>query len=119
MNSSECIPVSKKKYVGNLIKLEAENKFLKKKIQIYEELINTKVKTGGNNYYKPHLSNPMKSSQLFSEVASTKFKKNTSNFLISPEKNENLINPIIDFCLNYKHYRPITEDNVKKFLHDF
>ena len=116
MISSEYIPINKKKYVHQLITLEAENKALTEKINAYEEILKTKFNEMINvdavdvSDYPPEIRQDAE--VLF-------FKKNAYSYLQSPDKNDALISPIVNHILNKRHTPQLTGEDIKKFLKFF
>lgn len=115
--SSEYIPINKKQYAERIIKLEAENKAQRKKLEVYEKLLNTKIKKTKQHHKETDKSyicdEPL---ELRRDTETLLFRKNAFAYMKSPEKNENLIIPIVNYFINNKKYENITEVNVKDFI---
>lgn len=125
MNSSDYVPVNKKKYIHRLIELEAENKALRRKIHVYEELLHRKI---SSNNKKPTNTIPFndptkpvicQNNQNDLHEMSDGFKESAQKFLNNPDENENIVSSLVQHMITPKNHSNITKEHVKIFLHDF
>jgi hypothetical protein len=107
MSTSDYIPVSKKKYIDKIITLEAENLALKKKLKVYEELLNKKVKKN----LKYSVDKPLSEQPVIRD----EFKQNISKYLENPSQNADLIDPLISQMIVKRNKTNVSPE----FIHDF
>lgn len=114
MESSDYIPVNKRKYIRKLVSLEAENKALKRKLRVYEDILKSKLSTKitpntppvDEHVYKMHDD-------------SSPFKKTAQTFLNDPSKCEYLIPQIVSYISAPKNLGHVSRSDVVSFLQSF
>jgi len=127
MITSDCVNVSKKNIINKLVILEAENVALKRKINIYEDIIKTHVQK--HQLHADVLHDIDKEPENITEISTYPaeyrndaeklfIKKKIINFLREPEKNSYLIHPLINQLVAHKKYNNITPTHIKEFLNN-
>lgn len=121
--TSDYIPINKKKYVNRLIKLEAENRALKKKLKVFEDILISRSK---QLPYKA-CGETMKDNKddiidypmdLRHDDETLTFKKNVFTFIKAPDENPQLVTPLINHIVKPKP-SIVKEMDIRKFLTDF
>lgn len=127
MNSSDYVPVNKKKYIRRLIELEAENKALRRKIHVYEDLLHRKILSNDKKCVDTHINCANNIHQQTNENIlpeqrnnlSDNFKETAKKFLDNPNENENVVSSIVQHMITPKINQNITKEHIQIFLHEF
>ena len=109
-NPSEYVPIKKKAYITKLIKLEAENKYLRKKLRIYEDIVHSRI-------LNKHKFETKKNN--FSRIHDPQFDAMVKSFLTDPNQSHDGLAITNYFLGLHEIIYPPDKSDVISFLHYF
>ena len=115
MDSSDYIPVKRKIYIKKMVVLEAENKALRKKLHVYEEIMKNKL-NHTDHHDKDLLDVPY---EIRKDAKSLLLKKNAITFLKNPTQYDYLINDIIRDIMTPKNSKHLDVNELRSFVETF
>lgn len=113
--SSDYVPVKKKKYVGRLVELEAENKALRNVLRTYEDILKAKLVERKIEIPKA-FEFP---DEIQKDAENLLFKKDVYTYIKNPAENIHLISNVVKYMTKPKKNYTVNSNNVKMFLQNF
>jgi len=114
MNTTEYIPVNKKKFIRKMIHIEANNRALQKKLLVYENIFKTQITTVPKQSPMSQIHQVPNNSRDVGE-----FKKHMRDYIENPTKNENLVPELISNLMRKNKHADVNSENIKRFLDDY
>lgn len=125
MNTTEYIPVNKRKFIRKMINLEANNRALQKKLSVYENIFKTQlvnVPKQSSILFEQSPTNLVKTQNHFNadkQCESEEIKKHMTDYIENPTKHENLIPELVSILMHKNKRVDVDSKNIKMFLNDY